>query len=151
MTCYTVTIKTDGQRERAGRRAPVPLNAMNAAEGSVQGMPGWLPQLRKMIEAGDEHGFYLWTRWRNTREHVLKLDNNECRLCREKGKYARGEIVHHVKHLRDRPDLALSICDEETGERQLITVCKRCHEQLHPESQRQFKGIYAPVTAERWD
>ena len=35
--------------------------------------------------------------------------------------------------------------------RQLVSVCKRCHEELHPESQRQFRRIRAPLTAERWD
>ena len=62
-----------------------------------------------------------------------------------------ARIVHHVKHLRKRPDLALSIWDTDTGERQLISVCKQCHEELHPESQRQYRRFYAPVTVERWD
>ena len=60
-------------------------------------------------------------------------------------------LVHHVKRLKDRPDLALSIIDPATGERQLISVCKDCHEMLHPESQRQFFPKEPPVTVERWD
>lgn len=59
--------------------------------------------------------------------------------------------MHHVKHLKDRPDLALSIWDSETGERQLETLCKFCHEEEHPESLRQFKPMATPLTLERWD
>ena len=89
---------------------------------------------------------------KKSREDVLKLDHYECQRCKDvKHKYRKAKIVHHVKHLRSRPDLALSIWDEETGERQLISVCKQCHEELHPESQRQFKNIRAPITEERWD
>ena len=57
---------------------------------------------------------------------------------------------HHVKHLRQRPDLALSIWDPDTGARQLVTVCKACHEREHPESLRRSVPA-APLTAERWD
>ena len=44
-----------------------------------------------------------------------------------------------------------SLYDPDTGERQLISVCKRCHEQLHPESQKQYRPANKPVTEERWD
>lgn len=111
-----------------------------------------LHQLAALIAAGREAEFYSWTEWQATRLDVLKLDNRECQRCKEeKKKYRKGKIVHHVKHLKDRPDLALSIFDPETGERQLITVCKDCHEALHPESMRQYKPRRAPVTEERWD
>jgi 5-methylcytosine-specific restriction endonuclease McrA len=59
------------------------------------------------------------------------MDNHECQICKRKGRYRRADIVHHVKHLKDRPDLALSIWDGE--ERQLVSVCRQCHEDLHPE------------------
>ncbi len=111
----------------------------------------WLPELEALISTGGEAAFYSWRKWRRLRAEVRKLDNNECQLCKAKGRYRRGTIVHHVKHLQDRPDLALSIWDPDTGERQLITVCKDCHEAEHPESLRQFKPAKQPVTVERWD
>ncbi len=110
-----------------------------------------LARLRVMIDSGGEHGFYLWTDWKNLREDVLRMDRWECQLCRARGRYSRGEIVHHVRHLRDRPDLALSIWDPDTGERQLITVCKACHEAEHPEALRWRESQAEPVTEERWD
>lgn len=111
----------------------------------------WLPALQGLVEHGTPEAFYSWRRWRRLREDVRRLDNNECQLCKAQGRYRRGSIVHHVKHLTDRPDLALSIWDPDTGERQLVTVCKACHEALHPESMKQFSPPVAPITAERWD
>lgn len=102
-----------------------------------------------LISSGREHEFYLWGAWKAIRQKVLSLDHYECQTCKAKGKYAKATIVHHVKHLKDRPDLALSIWDGD--ERQLISLCKSCHEAEHPESQRKYKNIRAPITAERWD
>ena len=94
-----------------------------------------LKELAALVAAGREAAFYGWPEWLALREDVLKLDRYECQRCRqEKHRFRRAKIVHHVKHLR-----------------QLISVCKSCHEELHPESQRQFKRIRAPLTAERWD
>ena len=112
---------------------------------------GRLAQLRSLIAAGQEAQFYSWTEWLVLRPDVLRLDQGECQRCKRRGRQRAARIVHHVKHLRDRPDLALSIWDRETGERQRVTVCKRCHEELHPESQRPFRRTHAPVTEERWD
>lgn len=108
-----------------------------------------LAKLQQALDAGQEHDFYLWPAWRSLRAEVLRLDNYECQECRRRGRYRRAAIVHHVKHLRDRPDLALSIYDGQ--ERQLESVCKRCHEALHPEGQRQYAPSAPPLTQERWD
>lgn len=108
-----------------------------------------LQRLAALIASGREYKFYSWSCWLHTRAEVLKLDHYECQRCKAKGRYSRAVLVHHVKHLKDRPDLALSIWDGE--ERQLVSVCKKCHEELHPESQRQYKPLAKPVTEERWD
>lgn len=108
-----------------------------------------LAELIALIKEGKEEKFYSWPEWRRTRADVLKMDNYECQCCKDKHKYRKAKIVHHVKHLKDRPDLALSIWDGDV--RQLVSVCKDCHEQLHPESQKQFKNIRFPITQERWD
>ena len=113
-----------------------------------------LKQLVALIAVGREDEFYSWPEWRGqegVRAAVLKIDRKECQHCKAKGKYRRGYIVHHVKHLRERPDLALSIYDEETGERQLVTLCKLCHEEEHPESLRAVMPKAEAVTEERWD
>lgn len=108
-----------------------------------------LSKLTSLIQSGNEHDFYLWTEWKTIRRQVLRLDNWECQVCKSRHRHKRATIVHHVKRLKDRPDLALSIYDN--GDRQLVSVCKKCHEELHPESQRQYRMREAPVTIERWD
>lgn len=108
-----------------------------------------LIKLQRLIDTDKADAFYSWAAWHKVRADVLKLDHNECQMCKAKGRYRRGSIVHHVHHLKDRPDLALSIYDDE-GRRQLITVCKSCHEELHPESQQQHAAPM-PLTEERWD
>ena len=107
-------------------------------------------KLDELLLAGNQHGFYLWKSWRNLREKVIEMDNHECQICKAKGKYSAAVIVHHIKHLDDRPDLALSIYDDETGERQLISLCKQCHEDQHPDALREIK-IAQTLTEERWD
>lgn len=110
-----------------------------------------LQQLQAMISAGTSDDFYDWMEWVHVRADVLKLDHRECQLCRSRHRYRPAVIVHHVKHLRDRPDLALSVFDPETGERQLISLCRACHEEQHPE-RRWRRRVNAPqLTAERWD
>lgn len=108
-----------------------------------------LSQLTSLIQSGNEHDFYLWTEWKTIRKQVLRLDKWECQIHKSRHRHKRATIVHHVKHLKDRPDLALSIWDGE--ERQLLSVCKSCHEDLHPEWLRQYKITAIPVTEERWD
>ena len=106
-------------------------------------------QLNAMIQAGKSHDFYSWPEWDKLSREENKLDNYESQRFNAINTNLRATIVHHVKHLKDRPDLALSVYDGD--DRQLVSVCKQCHEELHPESQRQFKKIVAPLTLERWD
>lgn len=89
--------------------------------------------------------FYNSTLWRNTRKAALKRDNFECQMCKSKGRYSKAVIVHHKKHLKDSPELALSLDN-------LVSVCKACHEELHPEAQKQNVNKWKePLTIERWD
>lgn len=112
--------------------------------------PTQLSQLQQLLDTGNEHAFYLWGAWRMLRQDVLNMDNHECQICKTRHKRFRpATIVHHVKHLRDRPDLALSIWDGD--DRQLVSVCKQCHEDEHPESLRGSTPTKPPLTEERWD
>lgn len=111
-----------------------------------------LARLKSLIEDGKADAFYHWAAWERVRDEVLKLDNYECQLCKARGKHRRAVVVHHVKHMKERPDLALSVWGDD-GERQLISVCKECHSEMHPEAFRQFgAGARREVlTEERWD
>ena len=99
------------------------------------------------------HVFYKWSKWLQVRQQVLSLDRNECQLCRNKyHRYRRADTVHHVNHLKDRPDLALEIYYENPAthkrERNLIALCHDCHEEVHGY---RIKNFSEPITPERWD
>lgn len=111
-----------------------------------------LLQLKAMLASGTSDRFYDWSEWKRVRREVLLLDHNECQFCRLRHRVGPADLVHHVKHLKDRPDLSLSIFDPETGQRQLLSVCRVCHEELHPERmRRKSAAVVPPLTEERWD
>lgn len=112
-----------------------------------------LKQLVALIAQGKEARFYDWPEWAARRSDAFRLDRGECYLCRARRKrYRKAVLVHHVKHLKDRPDLALSLFDPDTGERQLVSLCRACHEDEHPERRWQRPTAFNPmVTEERWD
>jgi len=70
--------------------------------------------------------FYKTGVWVRKRTEILERDNHECQRCKDAGGYSKGNVVHHIKHLEDRPDLAL---DDDN----LMTVCEACHNREHPE------------------
>ena len=109
-------------------------------------------KLASLIADGKEHEFYTWSEWagvKGARAMTLEYDRHECQICKQKGRYSKAVIVHHIKHLRDRPDLAVKLFDG--ADRQLISLCKRCHEEQHPESMRKNAETEAHLTEERWD
>lgn len=111
-----------------------------------------IQEIAALIAAGREHEFYAGAEWKRMAAMVRQYDHGECQLCKQRGRYRRGEIVHHVKHLKERPELALSLIDPATGTRQLITVCKQCHEEQHPEALAKPKSAKRQeTTKERWD
>ena len=105
------------------------------------------------MDDGNPLVFYTSYGWKKKRREVLALDHYECQRCKARGRYSRATMVHHVKHLRDRPDLALSVWDVEpdgTRVRQLVSLCGACHEAEHPERFKRCKPRAKPLTEERW-
>lgn len=85
-----------------------------------------MDSLIEAVRRGDVRAFYTSTAWEHKRREILQRDNYECQRCKSRGMFSRAEVVHHIKHLKDRPDLAL---DDDN----LVSVCARCHNELHPE------------------
>lgn len=122
--------------------------------------------IKELIEKDELWKFYKSRQWIRLKESVLKAAHYECQECRAQGKITRYDIdsegnkrllstVHHVMHVRDHPELALSRTykDMETGEvkQNLIPVCKACHNKLHPEKRRQRQRHTDSFTnVERW-
>lgn len=96
------------------------------------------------------HRFYTWKQWKRRRKEVLKIDKYECQLCKSRGKYTRANTVHHVNHLKDRPDMALDIWYSIGGtkKRNLISLCHQCHDEVHGYRK---PGGKRDLTEERWD
>lgn len=98
----------------------------------------------KLIAADNVHGFYVSGFWKAKAKAVLKTQRNRCWDCEHKAPAVptTANTVHHVKPLRQRPDLALSDYDED-GNVQLIALCESCHWNRHHER----RAVRIP---ERW-
>lgn len=114
----------------------------------------FLQWLRGLIAAGDVHPFYCSSQWVRLSRQVLDMDKHECQICKQRGRYRKADLVHHVNHVKAAPEKALDIWyTDADGNRQrnLISVCKDCHETVcHPERMRRCKSA-PPLTRERWD
>lgn len=114
----------------------------------------FLQWLRGLIASGNVHLFYCTSQWVRLSRQVMDMDKHECQICKQRGRYRRADLVHHVNHVKAAPEKALDIWYTDadgTEQRNLISVCKDCHETVcHPERLRHSGGT-APLTRERWD
>ncbi|KEK25707.1 HNH endonuclease [Bacillus gaemokensis] len=86
--------------------------------------------------------FYKSKEWRQLRVKVLQRDNYECCMCRDKGKYRKADCVHHIKEVKEYPELALTF-------ENLKSLCNQCHNEVHDRLKAQDKPP-AFVNEERW-
>ena len=107
-------------------------------------------KLLQAIRKGNTHYFYTSWTWRKKRKQILIRDNNECQICKQNGKVTVGTkddplIVHHIKELKQYPELAL--VDEN-----LLSVCNNCHESIcHPDRLEEYKKTKTVIDIpERW-
>lgn len=99
----------------------------------------WVRRIQEHSPYGIK-GFYRTYAWKKKRMQILARDRGACQECRKNGRYSMAEVVHHIKHLQDAPELAMS--DDN-----LESVCKECHEKLHPEKSRKKRSF---TNIERW-
>lgn len=83
------------------------------------------------------------TIWRPKRADILKRDNYECQECKKVGKYSAATTVHHIKHLKEYPYLALI-------DSNLESVCNECHNSLHPEKNKYKYEFKKSINDEKW-
>lgn len=119
--------------------------------------------INKLIEKDELWRFYKSKEWITLRDNVLMEQHNECQKCKDRGIIKRYDTdskgkkklittVHHERHVRDYPELALSkyyIDENGIKRRQLNTICKACHNNEHPEKQIRNKSEKF-VNEERW-
>ncbi len=92
----------------------------------------WIEQLIKDKKLWK---FYKSIPWMDLKKEVLKEQNFECQECKKLGKITKADTVHHVQFVTKHPQLALSRHYTYKGKqyRNLVAVCKSCHNKLHPE------------------
>lgn len=95
------------------------------------------------INNGHEKKFYKSWTWQKKRAEIIARDNFECQRCKDLGKVNKGETVHHVKHLKDYPELGVD-------DNNLITLCNNCHNYMHPEKG-YIRGIKKVTHLEKWE
>lgn len=113
----------------------------------IKNLEQWINELIKDKELWK---FYKSKEFRHLKEEVLREQHYECQECKKLGKITKADTVHHVQHVRKHPSLALSKYYTYQGKkyRNLIAVCKSCHNKLHPEKHKPKKDIF--INEERW-
>lgn len=86
----------------------------------------------EIIAGGNLDRFYKSKEWLNKRAEALRRDNNECQKCKSEGGFSKAECVHHIKHLKEYPELALNLNN-------LVSLCNSCHNKEHPEKIERFR------------
>ena len=102
--------------------------------------------------------FYNSASWKRKRLEVLQRDHYECRDCRKRledavaageqlkakdKKICRAEEVHHIRELKEYPELGL---DDDN----LISLCVPCHNLRHGRTPRKFTRKKKLVSKEMW-
>lgn len=64
--------------------------------------------------------------WKSTRAAILRRDGYRCRECARYGRAREANVVHHIKHADEFPELAYTPTN-------LISLCEACHNKAHPE------------------
>lgn len=118
-----------------------------------QPMVDWI---RALIRSGELWRFYKSREWLDLRGEILREQKGKCEWCRAKspGLLRDAETVHHVRHVRDCPELALSrwyVDGQGRRQKNLIALCHDCHDKAHNRfGHKLTKGQEAPLTPERW-
>lgn len=107
--------------------------------------------INELIEAKELWKFYKSKEFRHLKEEVLREQHYECQECKKRGKINKADTVHHVQFVRKYPALALSKYYTHNGKqyKNLIAVCKSCHNKLHPEKHK-IRENNKFINKERW-
>ena len=108
----------------------------------------WVIMLDKRLLSYIKQGlyikFYKSREWLAKRADIFKRDNYECQHCKREGKFSPADCVHHIKHLREFPMLALT-------DSNLVALCNPCHNKEHPEKLARWEPKPGFINPERWE
>ena len=94
--------------------------------------------INTLIRYHNIKAFYNSALWENLRQEVLEEQHYECQMCKAKGSYSPAEAVHHIKFLKQHPELALTKSN-------LMCLCKECHYEVHHKAENKPQ-----LNEERW-
>ena len=80
--------------------------------------------IKSLMQHNNIKAFYNCSEWEHLRAKVLEEQHCECQICKDKGLYSKAVTVHHIKHVRQHPEAALT-------KDNLLCVCKECHYKIH--------------------
>lgn len=91
--------------------------------------------IEELIDVDELWRFYKSKEFRKLKEEVLREQHHECQVCKEKGILTKADTVHHIQYVRNHPELALSKTYTYMGRehRNLIAICRSCHNKVHKE------------------
>lgn len=72
----------------------------------------------------ESRDFYKGRDWIRCRSLVLIRDNYLCQSCLKNKKITKADVVHHIKELKDYPELAYTKSN-------LVSWCHTCHNRHH--------------------
>jgi 5-methylcytosine-specific restriction enzyme A len=87
--------------------------------------------------------FYQSKAWRGLRLKALQRDNYECQVCKRRGKVSPAQNVHHIKEVKQYPELALVLDNLES-------ICIPCHNEEHDRLKDYQKPKQKFWNDERW-
>lgn len=108
--------------------------------------------INTLIKEKKLNKFYMSKEFLKLKKEVLEEQHYECQICKEAGRITKADTVHHVQFVRKYPSLALSKYYTYKGKRyrNLIAVCKSCHNKLHPEKHQTKIKKEKFTNEERW-
>ena len=103
-----------------------------------------LEKIKYLIEHDKVIRFYQSSVWQKKKEEIWKRDNYECQECKKEGLVTTEKNtkldVHHIKELKDYPELAL-VNDN------LLTVCVKHHNILDDKIHKKNPEL---INEEKW-
>lgn len=106
-----------------------------------------LLRIKELIREDNLVKFYQCKAWYGKdgiRLKALERDNYECQECKRQGKVGPAQNVHHIKEVKDYPELALVLDNVES-------VCIKCHNKEHKRLEKYIRKNKKKVfDDERW-
>lgn len=76
---------------------------------------------------------YTSAKWKRKAAAIKKRDGYMCVHCKRYGRMRPAQVVHHIKHVDEYPELAYV-------DSNLESLCIACHNKEHPEKARAAAG-----------